>query len=228
MAGWARIPPHETESPKTMPIEINSLEAAADRLKKIAESTDKRVIIGIVGKPGAGKSTLSEYLGKKIAFPEMTVVPMDGFHMSNKVLVELGRLDRKGAEHTYDNAGYTSLLKRIRTEIDKPIYYPIFHREIEESIAGEGTVLPETRIILTEGNYLLYDQLGWQEVKPLLDESWVVTVNDDHRIARLIGRHVKYGRTQEEARERSLGSDETNAKLIETTFTNADVIVHLE
>ena len=211
-----------------MPIEINSLEAAAARLKEIASRTDKRVIIGIVGKPGAGKSTLSEYLGRKIAFPEMTVVPMDGFHMSNKVLTHLNRLERKGAEHTFDSQGYVSLLKRIRTETAHPIYYPIFHREIEESIAGEGTVLPETRIILTEGNYLLYDKLGWEQVKELLDESWVVTVNDDHRIARLIDRHVKFGRTREEARERSLGSDELNAELISSTFPRADVIVHLD
>jgi pantothenate kinase len=210
-----------------MPIEINSLEDAATRLKEIAASTDKRVVIGIVGKPGAGKSTLSEYLSKKIAYPEMSVLPMDGFHMSNKVLVELGRLDRKGAEHTFDSHGFVSLLKRVREETQHPIYYPVFHREIEESIAGEGTVLPETRIILTEGNYLLYDKLGWEQVKDLLDESWVVTVNDDHRIARLIDRHVKYGRTREEARERSLGSDEINAQLIESTFQRADVIVNL-
>lgn len=211
-----------------MPIHINSLEAAAERLKAIADKTTGRVIIGIVGKPGAGKSTLSEYLSKKIKFPEMTVVPMDGFHMSNKVLIELERLDRKGAEHTYDVHGYVSLLRRIRTEVDTPIYYPIFHREIEESIAGEGTVLPETRIILTEGNYLLYNELGWENVTELLDECWAVTVNDDHRIARLIDRHVKYGRTREEARERSLGSDEKNAQLIATTFERADVIVTLE
>ena len=73
----------------------------------------------------------------------------------------------------------------------------------------------------------MYDKLGWEQVKDLLDESWVVTVNDDHRIARLIDRHVKYGRTREEARERSLGSDEINAQLIESTFPRADVIVNL-
>lgn len=45
-----------------------------------------RTIIGIVGKPGGGKSTLSKFLLKGADPLLVSVLPMDGFHLSNKVL----------------------------------------------------------------------------------------------------------------------------------------------
>jgi len=45
----------------------------------------KRVMIGLVGAPGAGKSTVAEALRQ--SFPETSqVVPMDGYHLANVVL----------------------------------------------------------------------------------------------------------------------------------------------
>ncbi len=45
-----------------MPIVINKIEEALKRLRSLNEDNNQRIIIGIVGKPGAGKSTLTSYI----------------------------------------------------------------------------------------------------------------------------------------------------------------------
>ena len=211
-----------------MVIELNSLEAALERVISLTHNVDTRVIIGLVGKPGAGKSTLSSYLIKKLPKDTTALVPMDGYHLSNAQLAWLGRRDRKGAPDTFDSYGYAELLQRIRENHNQDIYFPIFHREIEESIAAEGVIHPDTSLVLTEGNYLLLGDAGWNRVAPTLTECWFVDVDDDRRMARLVARHIKFGKSSEEAHAWAHGTDQHNADLIETTKMKADVIVHLD
>lgn len=202
--------------------------AASMRVKELLNSSGNRILIGIVGKPGAGKSTLSAYLLKELQSPEITVVPMDGYHFSNAVLQKLGRAERKGAPDTFDAAGFAALLKRIRYENSANIYYPIFDRAIEESIAAQGVVTTETKVVIVEGNYLLHDIGDWKEVAGLLDEIWFVDVDDEIRLQRLIARHIAYGKTPVQAEAWSRGSDEVNAKIIEQTRSRADAVIQLD
>jgi pantothenate kinase len=202
--------------------------AASMRVKELLNSSGNRILIGIVGKPGAGKSTLSAYLLKELQSPEITVVPMDGYHFSNAVLQKLGRAERKGAPDTFDAAGFAALLKRIRYENSADIYYPIFDRAIEESIAAQGVVTTETKVVIVEGNYLLHDIGDWKEVAGLLDEIWFVDVDDEIRLQRLIARHIAYGKTPVQAEAWSRGSDEVNAKIIEQTRSRADAVIQLD
>lgn len=209
-------------------IELSSLEAALERAISLSESIHSRVIIGLVGKPGAGKSTLSSYLLKKLPKESTALVPMDGFHLSNAQLALLGRSDRKGAPDTFDAHGYVELLQRIKTNFTQEIYFPIFHREIEESVAAEGVIHPHTSLVITEGNYLLLGGEHWSEVAPLLTESWFVDVSNDRRMARLVARHIKFGKSAEEAHAWAHGSDQRNADLIEVSSVKADVLIYLE
>jgi hypothetical protein len=48
--------------------------------------------------------------------------------------------------------------------------FPVFHREIEESLSAEGVVTKGTKFVITEGNYLLHDRDGWEEVEKVLTE----------------------------------------------------------
>lgn len=210
-----------------MSIELHSLDQALNRAKELASDSDKRIIIGIIGKPGAGKSTLSSHLMKNLPKETTALVPMDGYHLSNLQLKKLGRADRKGAPDTFDATGFVNLLKRISTDTSNDIYFPIFHREIEESIAAEGVVTKETKFVITEGNYLLHNQDGWQEVAPVLTESWYVQVDDKLRLERLVNRHIKYGKEPKFAHDWAHGTDERNAQLVEGTKPRSSVIVHL-
>jgi pantothenate kinase len=211
-----------------MPEQLPDQKAALARIQEHLEKSGERVLIGIIGKPGAGKSTLSKFLMSKLSKELVTVVPMDGYHLSNKILKDLKRADRKGAPDTFDVAGFVSLVKRIRSEQTQSIYYPIFDRAIEESIAAQGVVTAATKVVIIEGNYLLHDEGGWEVINDLLDESWMVDVDDDKRISRLISRHIAYGKDPEAAKAWAKGTDEVNAKLIERGRSRADYVVAID
>ena len=210
-----------------MAIELSSIDEALSRIKDLALKHSGRFIIGIVGKPGAGKSTLTSHLIENLPKDSVSHVPMDGYHLSNLQLKNLGLTDRKGAFNTFDSNGYVSLLKRINTETDQDIYYPVFHREIEESYAADGVVLANTKIVLTEGNYLLFDKAGWEKVAAELTEIWYINIDDNLRIERLVKRHEFYGKDKESAFNWATGTDEINAKIVESTAARADVIINI-
>jgi len=183
-----------------------------------------RVLLGLVGAPGSGKSTLAEAL-LNIFADLAQIVPMDGYHLANVQLARLGRAGRKGAPDTFDSAGYVALLRRLRTQAaDETVYAPEFRREIEEPVAGAIAVLPETRLVITEGNYLLLDDGPWGQVAPLLDEAWYVDVDDTLRTARLTARHERFGRSRDEALAWVAGTDEPNARLIAATRHRAHAV----
>ena len=188
----------------------------------------RRKLLGLVGAPGAGKSTLAAAL--LIALGERAqVVPMDGFHLANVELQRLGRADRKGAPDTFDSAGYVALLQRLRTQRDDEIVYaPEFRREIEEPVAGAIAVLPATQLVITEGNYLLHDAGAWDGVAGLLDEVWYVDVDDALREARLVRRHRQFGRSEEDARAWVEQTDAPNARLIAATRMRAHHVLTLD
>ncbi|WP_277183860.1 nucleoside/nucleotide kinase family protein [Caballeronia sp. BR00000012568055] len=183
----------------------------------------KRRILGLTGAPGAGKSTLAQAIVE--AFPDRAVVvPMDGYHLANVELARLGRASRKGAEDTFDSAGFVALLRRLREQRDDEIVYaPAFRREIEEPIANAIPVLPEAQLIVTEGNYLLLDHGHWKHVRPLLDSVWYVDVDPALRMQRLIKRHVEFGRSEQAAKDWVASTDEPNAIQIDATRSRADI-----
>jgi pantothenate kinase len=204
---------------------IISLDQVLERVNAFNASANKRIILGIVGKPGAGKSTLAEHILSNLSEGIATVVPMDGYHLSNSQLARLGLSDRKGAPNTFDSEGYVNLLRRLKKEIDKDVYFPVFHREIEESYAADGVVLANTKIVLTEGNYLLLSEMGWQGIAGELDEIWYVDIDDDLRLDRLTKRHQKFGKDASAAYTWARGTDEVNAKIVEATAFRADYII---
>jgi pantothenate kinase len=180
-----------------------------------------RRILGLVGPPGGGKSTLAAAL--QAAFADLAqIVPMDGFHLANSELRRLGRTERKGAPDTFDAAGYVALMRRLRGQpADETVYAPEFRREIEEAIAGAIAVAPNTRLVITEGNYLLLDQAPWRELRSVLDDTWYIGGDDTVRRERLIRRHEEFGRTREAAVEWVDRSDEANARLVAASRGNA-------
>ena len=208
-----------------MPLTIEGLIAARDRILAISNESQKRVLIGIVGKPGAGKSTVTAELRKILPPNETRVLSQDGYHLSNTQLKELGRSERKGAPDTFDPQSFTELLKRVEQDLENEIYFPIFHREIEESIAAEGVITPDTKIVLVEGNYLLLDSHGWHDVATYLNESWYLKIDDELRLKRLVERHIEFGKEPKFAHDWAHGTDEVNAKIIETTSTRADAFL---
>ena len=202
-------------------------ETYKDRLNALRNGGGRK-ILGIVGPPGCGKSTLAAALLDLLG-DDAVAVPMDGYHLANVELARLGRAGRKGAEDTFDSAGYVSLLRRLKNQQGNEIVYaPEFRREIEEPIANAIPVFPETQLVITEGNYLLLDHGHWAGVSELLDEIWYVDIDHSIRRERLVKRHMHFGRSQSAAEDWVANTDEPNAVRIEATKHRADVLFNWE
>ncbi|MFT4233900.1 MAG: nucleoside/nucleotide kinase family protein [Microbacterium sp.] len=203
---------------------VTTVQRLADDVRALAAHRGGRTIIGIAGAPGAGKSTLAEALVDAVV--GAALVPMDGFHLSQRMLTSLGRADRKGAPDTFDIDGLVNLLARIRAE-QAPVYFPVFDRSIEEPIAAGGVAAPEHQIVIVEGNYLLLDG-PWRRIRELLDETWFLELADATRRERLVARHMRFGRSESEARAWVAEVDEPNAQRIKATLADADRVIALE
>lgn len=215
LAGVARA---TGEQPRWTP------EEASARVAALLGAADRRVIVGLTGAPGAGKSTLA---GRLVAeHPGSVLVGMDAFHLAHETLVRLGTVARKGAPDTFDADGYVALLRRIRAGELRPIWVPEFRREIEDTINAVRPIAPDVRLVVTEGNYLLVDDEPWSRVRGLCDEIWYVEVGEQTRLDRLVARHMLFGRSRAEAYERAVaGSDADNARIVEATRARADAVV---
>lgn len=191
--------------------------------QRIAEllASGSRKILGLVAPPGAGKSTLAEAL--MAHYPQQAQgVPMDGFHLANSELARLGRRHRKGAPDTFDAAGFVNLLRRIKHQSPSEILYaPEFRRDIEEPVAGAIAVMPDTPLVITEGNYLLLDDAPWAQVRAVVDEIWYLDVPDELRRERLLARHMRFGRSRDQALDWIASTDEPNAVRIAKTRQHA-------
>lgn len=184
-----------------------------------------RTIVGIAGAPGSGKSTLAAELVPLLG-GGAAVLGMDGYHLPQAALVELGRRDRMGAPDTFDVDAFVDTLASLRLD-DGTVTAPGFDRQREEPTPGAIVLPPSARTIVVEGNYLLHDELGWQRVAPLLDVSLFVHPDDGIRLQRLIDRHIRFGKSSDAAAAWATGPDEANARLIRSSSARADYVVEL-
>lgn len=204
-------------------VDRSDVDGLVARARSLATRGGRR-LLGITGSPGAGKSTLAADVVAALD-GDAVLLPMDGFHLAQEVLEDLGRTATKGAIDTFDVGGFVHLLARVRAADEEVVYAPTFRRDLEEPIAGAVAIRRETPLVVVEGNYLLADAPGWRRVRDLLDETWFVDPGTPRRRAWLIERHMAFGRDHAAAVARSDGSDQVNAELIESTRERADVLV---
>ncbi|MGY4542177.1 pantothenate kinase [Arthrobacter sp. UYNi723] len=197
--------------------------AVADLRLRLADGN--RMLLGIVGAPGSGKSTFSACLQKLLGAGSAVVVPMDGFHLGNKIIDGTPLRERKGAIDTFDVGGYLSLLQRLARRDEHVVYAPDFRRTIDEPVAASIEVPAAVPLVITEGNYLLAELPPWQQVRAQLDEVWFLDTPRHLRLSRLVDRHILFGKDRPAAQAWAAGSDETNAQLIEATHHAADRII---
>jgi pantothenate kinase len=203
----------------------------AQRAGAVAELAGRRVLIGVAGGPGAGKSTIAAQVVDALnatAPGSAALVPMDGFHMRHKKLEALGTVKDKGAPHTFEGAAFAAYLGRLKSATG-PVSGPSYSRQIEDVVDDAFTVGAEAKILIVEGNYLLLANPPWDAIKPLLDLAVFVHVDREKVRARLMKRHAEAGLfTEERNREHIARVDLPNYDLIELSAPRSDLVIDID
>ena len=189
-----------------------------DILRRIAGLGPGRHVVAIAGAPGSGKSTLAAEL--VAAVPGAVLVPMDGFHLDNRLLEPDGLRPRKGAPETFDAEGFVALIRRLKQGGE--VVYPVFDRQRDLAIAGAGRVAAQTGLVVVEGNYLLLDRAPWRGLAGLWDLSVMLEVPAEELRRRLTARWQGLGQSPAEVLAH-LENDLANAETVAGRSLPADI-----
>ena len=197
-----------------------------DRISQL--SGNRQFWIGLAGAPGSGKSTLTEILKLKLA-EQLTIIPMDGYHYC---LAELDQMENPELAHARRGAPFTFNAQRF---VDAMIdarkkgqgRFPGFDHVRGDPLPDQIELLPGSKIVIVEGNYVLLDNEPWCDLREqVFDQSWYLQLDKNERERRLLGRLTGTGLSTAEARRRIVTNDNPNAELLhEVSLKNADLII---
>lgn len=205
-------------------VETLAFDALSQRIMDLAPHP-RRKAIAVVGAPGSGKSTFGAALARHLseAGEAADLVPMDGFHLDNRLLDADGTRAEKGAPGTFDVGGVASSVARFQD--DAPVVHPLFDRTRDLAVAGAGRIARDSRTVVIEGNYLLFDAPIWRDLRAHWGLSVFLDVPRDILLARLIARWEAHGMAPDAARARAEGNDLRNVDLVLSHLLAPDVRV---
>lgn len=210
--------------------------ARASLSAALAAPPGRRLVIGLAGCPGSGKSTTAaEVVARCNALAGTTrfavVLPMDGFHLSRAQLDGLPNPEeahaRRGAPWTFDAASFVSAVRDVATLAGRwPVFCPSFDHAAGDPVPNGVVVRPHHRLVIVEGLYLLLDEPPWSELRPLFNDVWFMDVAPARAGARLAARHCSvWGVSKEDAAARVKASDSLNAELVWPSRARARLLV---
>lgn len=198
-----------------------------------------RCLVLLAGIPGSGKSVISKLLEQFScllkAMPAVQSIGMDGWHLPNRVIQsrtvrdELGRIvplsRRKGSPESFDVKRLVNDLRSLVLD-PSPVPLPVYDRTLHEPVAD--AVVVGAPIVLLEGNYLLLDGQGWEEVRGLACGGAWLDVPFDLARRSIAARHIAAGRSSQEAMSKWVANDAPNSLLALRSRDRADVTLHLD
>ncbi|SPO44492.1 related to YFH7 - putative kinase [Moesziomyces antarcticus] len=181
-----------------------------DRLvSNLLEQVKRRVLVGISGIPGSGKSLLAVNLVRalnsawqsrlEVASGEDVAicVGMDGWHYPRSVLSTFPNaqeaFDRRGAEWTFDAKRFADFVVTVKSTASTPLYAPSFDHAKKDPLEDDVAVLPSHRVVVFEGLYCNCDVGEWKRAAEQFDVRLVFEISKQDAKTRLITRHVATG-----------------------------------
>ena len=191
-----------------------------------------RVVIGITGPTGAGKSVVAVLLkelarqaGLAFAVESITI---DAYHYPNGFLLshfsEGEPLKKvKGRFDTYDVSALAMDLKAFAS--GEIVSFPTYSRVLHDPVKDGVVVETRDALLIVEGLWLLYDKAGWEGIGPLLDYAIFIDSDKERAKEPVLRRHMTGGRTLEEAEKHYKLVDGRNSDLVLTTRHRANKVI---
>jgi hypothetical protein len=191
-----------------------------------------RVVIGIAGPTGAGKSVIAvlfkeiaKRAGLSFALESITI---DAYHYPNSFLNShfsggepLKKV--KGRYDTYDVQALAGDLKAFSS--GETVSFPIYSRKLHDPVKDGIVTAAKDTLLILEGLWLLYESAGWEAIGPLLDYSIFIDSDKERTKEPVLKRHMIGGRTLEDASRHYELVDGKNSDLVLTTKHRANKII---
>ena len=189
-----------------------------------------RLMIGICGPPGSGKSTIANAVQNHFKH-NCVVVPMDGFHLYKRELdlmkdpIEAHR--RRGAPFTFNSSRFVENLVKIQEGVDDVVKVPSFDHSVGDPIEEAIHVYRHHDIILVEGLYLLLHDSPWCALSDsILNAVYYLDVGLEVALKRCALRNsVAMKISLQEANIRVDVNDRNNGILVETTKSRSSKVI---
>jgi len=205
-------------------------------LVSLLQHRTTRMLIGLAGAPGAGKSTLAQQLSGAVnatcGADRCVALGMDGFHLSKSQLAQMpdpaAAFARRGAPWTFDAPGFRERVTMLRSAAGRhAVTWPDFAHEVGDPVPDAISVAADVRVVIVEGLYLLHQADGWYDIDRLFDERWFLDTPFSLSMERLAQRHMQaWGFTRAQAEQRIASSDGLNAALVQASAHRADWLVY--
>lgn len=196
-----------------------------------------RLIVGVAGPPGSGKSAFAALLGAVINARTSQhlagVVGMDGWHYPNSYLEahtilrgskRLPLRTIKGAPETFDVQAMMRCLTMIRQGGE--VRYPIYSRRLHEPVPEAGLIRAAQRIVIVEGNYLFLKETPWNALQGLFGLRIFLRASLEQIRAGLRERHLRGGKTPNLAEKQIREVDFPNAQRVLAGSLTSTIVVH--
>ena len=192
------------------------------------QSTKDRILVGIYGIPGSGKTTVASNLQQLVK--NSKVVPMDGFHYYKHELN--GFQDpvqahaRRGAPFTFDSLKFIKAVQNLHSKLDLSL--PGFDHIVGDPVLNQHHIGRDINVVIIEGLYLNLNEKPWSDINDLYDILVMIDVPEQESINRLIKRHIisEICNNEKEALDRVMQNDVPNGRhLLQNQYRKPTIVI---
>lgn len=180
-----------------------------------------RLVIGIAGGTGSGKTTVARNIARRLALDAITVLEQDAYYRNLTDLAPAQR-DLRNFDHpdALENTLFAEHLRALKAgeRVAQPVYDFTTHTR-----TGETVLIIPREVIIAEGILLFH----FPEVRALLDIKIFVDTPPDIRLLRRITRDIRErGRTLDTVTAQYLQTVRPmHEEFVEPSKRHADVII---